>query len=98
LNNGSPTAQEKSEQIFFVQPKAHQFKFADVNKIAHTHPLKLIAFFEQCQATNKAAGVLEKIAKDKKQPKEKKTTHLPAAHSRESSYQQHHCHKYCDYH
>ncbi len=26
-----PTAQEKSEQIFFVQPKAHQNKFADLN-------------------------------------------------------------------
>jgi hypothetical protein len=59
-----PTAQEKSEQIFFVQPKAHQFKFADLNKMVPTDPLKLIAFFEQCQATNKAAGILEKIAKD----------------------------------
>jgi hypothetical protein len=37
-----------------------------------TDPLKLITFFEQCQASNKAVGVLEKIAKDKKQPKEKK--------------------------
>jgi hypothetical protein len=26
-----------------------------------TDPLKMIAFFEQCQATNKVAGVLEKI-------------------------------------
>ncbi len=33
----------------------------------------MIAFFEQCQATDKAAGILDKIAKDKKQPKEKKT-------------------------
>jgi hypothetical protein len=49
----------KSEQIFFVQPKAHQFKFADLNKTAPTEPLKLFAFFKQCQATNKAAGVLE---------------------------------------
>ena len=32
----------------------------------------MIAFFEQCQATDKAAGVLEKIAKDKKQPNEKR--------------------------
>jgi hypothetical protein len=31
----------------------------------------MITFFEQCQATNKAAGVFDKIAKDKKQPKEK---------------------------
>jgi hypothetical protein len=43
-----PTAQEKSEQIFFAQPKAHQFEFADLNKMVPTDPLKLIAFFEQC--------------------------------------------------
>jgi hypothetical protein len=34
----------------------------------------------------------------KKQPREKKTAHLPAARSHESSYQQHQCHKYCNYH
>jgi hypothetical protein len=78
-----PTAQEKSEQIFFAQPKAHQNKFADLNKMVPTNPLKMIAFFEQCQATDKAAGILKKIAKDKKQMKEKKTAHLPAAGSHE---------------
>ncbi len=57
-----PTAQEKSEQIFFAQPKAHQNKFVNLNKMVPTNPLKMIAFFEQCQATNKAAGILEKIA------------------------------------
>jgi hypothetical protein len=93
-----PTSQEKSEQIFFMQPKAHQFKFADMNKTVLTDPLKLIAFFEQCQAANKAADILEKIAKDKKQPKEKKMAQLPAARSGESSYQQHCCHKYNNYH
>jgi hypothetical protein len=31
----------------------------------------MITFFEQCQATDKTAGILKKIAKDK-QPKEKK--------------------------
>jgi hypothetical protein len=77
-----PTVQEKSEQIFFVQP---QFKFADLNKTVPTDLLKLIAFFEQCQATNKAAGILKKIAKDKKQPKKKKTAHLHAVHCRESA-------------
>jgi hypothetical protein len=60
-----PTAQEKSEQIFFAQPKAHQFKFADTKKTVPTDLLKLIAFFKQCQAANKVAGILEKIAKDK---------------------------------
>jgi hypothetical protein len=93
-----PMAQEKSEQIFFAQPKAHHFKFTDLNKTMPTDPLKLIAFFRQCQATDKTAGILKKITKDKKQPKEKKMANLPAARSRESSYQQHCGHKYCNYH
>jgi hypothetical protein len=59
-----PTAQEKIEQIFFVQPKMHQNKFVNMNKTVPTDLLKMIDFFEQCQATNKAAGIL------KKQPKE----------------------------
>ncbi len=71
-----PTAQEKSEKIFFAQPKVHQNKLTNLNKTVPTDLLKMIAFFEQCQATNKAAGVLKKIAKDK-QPKERKTTQLP---------------------
>ncbi len=54
-----PMAQEKSEQIFFVQPEAHQNKFANLNKTVPANPLRMIAFFEQCQATNKAAGILE---------------------------------------
>jgi hypothetical protein len=93
-----PTAQEKSEQIFFAQPKVHQFKFADTNKMVCMYLIKMITFFEQCQAADKAAGVLEKIAKDRKQPREKKMAHLPAGGSCESSYQQHHCHKYGNYH
>jgi hypothetical protein len=91
-----PTAQE-NEQIIFAQPKAHQNKFADLNKSVPTNPLKMIAFFKQCQATNKAAGVLKKIAKDK-QLKERKTAQLPVPRSRESSYRQHCSCKYCDYH
>jgi hypothetical protein len=93
-----PTAQEKSEQIFFVQPKAHQNKFANLNKTVLPNPLRMIAFFEQYQATNKVAGVLKKIAKDKKQPKERKTAHLPATRSHESSHCHHQSHKYPDYH
>jgi hypothetical protein len=92
-----PTAQEKSEKIFFAQPKAHQNKFADLNKMVPTEPLKMTAFLEQCQATNKVAGFLEKIAKDK-QPKERKTAQLPVAHSPESSYHQHCSCKYRDFH
>ncbi len=93
-----PTAQEKSEQIFLAQPKAHQNKFTNLNKTVPANPLRMIAFFEQCQATNKAAGVLEKIARDKKQLKEKSTAHVLTACSRGLSYKQHHCHKYWDYH
>jgi hypothetical protein len=74
-----PTAQEKSEQVFFVQPKVHQFKFADTNRTLPTNSLKLMVFFKQCQVANKAAGVLERIAKDKKQPQEKKMGPLPTA-------------------
>ncbi len=93
-----PMAQEKSEQIFFLQPKAHQNKFADLNETVPSNPLRTTAFFEQCQATNKSAGILDKIAKDKKQPKEKKTAQLPVARSCELSYRQHCSRKYCSYH
>jgi hypothetical protein len=92
-----PTAQEKSEQIFFTQPKSHQNKFADLNKMVPTDLLKMITFFKQCQATDKAAGILEKIAKDK-QPNQRKTAQLPVVRSRELSYCQHRSHKYCNYH
>ncbi len=61
-----PTMQEKSEQIFFPQPKAHQNKFANLNKMVPSNPLRIIALFEQCQAANKATGILDKITKDKK--------------------------------
>jgi hypothetical protein len=92
-----PLAQEKSEQIFFVQPKAHQNKFANLNKTVPTDPLKMIAFFKQYQATDKAAGILEKIAKDK-QPKKRKTAQLPVARSHESCYCQYCSRKYRGYH
>jgi hypothetical protein len=82
------TAQEKSEQVFFAQPKAHKNKSANLNKMVPTNLLKMIAFFKQCQATDKAAGILKKIAKDK-QPKERKTAQLFVARSRKSSHHQH---------
>jgi hypothetical protein len=67
-----------------------------LKKTVPIDPLKLITFFEQCQATDKAAGVLKKIAKKKKQLKEKKTAQLPATRRCESSYWQHCHHKYHD--
>ncbi len=51
--------QEKSKPIFFLQPRAHQFKFEDANKTVPMDPLKLIAFFKQCQAADIMAGILE---------------------------------------
>jgi hypothetical protein len=90
------TAQEKSKQFFFAQPKEHHYKFAETNKMVPMDPLWLIAFFKQCQTANKAAGILDKL-KEKKQPKEKKTAHLLVACSCDSSYRQHHSKKH-DYH
>jgi hypothetical protein len=91
-----PRLKRRVKKIF-TQPKAHQNKFANLKKIVPANPLRMIALFKQCQATNKAAG-LEKIAKDKKQPKKKSTAYVPTARSRELSYKQHRCHKYCNYH
>ena len=71
-----PMTQEKSKQIFLAQPKAHQFKFAETNKMVPTDPLWLVAYFEQCQTANKAASVLDKL-NEKKQPKEKKMANPP---------------------
>jgi hypothetical protein len=79
-------------------PKAHQNKFAGLNKMVPSNPLRMIAFFQQCQATNKMAGICDKIAKDKKQPKEKKTSHVPTTRSRESSYRQHRSRNYRNHH
>jgi hypothetical protein len=56
-----PTAQEKSEQIFFVQPKAHQNKFANLNKMVPANPLRMIAFFEQLQATTRRLAFLIRL-------------------------------------
>jgi hypothetical protein len=39
-----PTAQEKSKHIFFMQPKAHQYKFMETNKTVPMDSLWLIAF------------------------------------------------------
>jgi hypothetical protein len=93
-----PMAKEKSERIFFAQPKALQNKFTDLNEMVPADLIKLIAFFEQCETADKSSGVLKKVTKDKKQPKEKKTAHLPAANSRKLSYRQHPCHSYTNYH
>jgi hypothetical protein len=80
-------AQEKSKQIFLAQPNAHQYKFTETNKTLPTDLPWLIAFFEQCQTAAKAAGILDKI-KEKKQPKQKKTAHLPVTCSCDLSYWQ----------
>jgi hypothetical protein len=61
-----PMVQEKNKQILFAQSKVHQYKLREINKMLPVDLLWHIVFFEQCQAANKAAGVLEKI-KEKKQ-------------------------------
>jgi hypothetical protein len=44
-----PTVQEKSEQIFLAQPKAHQFKFVETNKMVPMDPLWLMTLFKAKQ-------------------------------------------------
>jgi hypothetical protein len=85
-----PTVQEKSKKIIFAQPKAHQNKFTETNKMVPMDLLWLLAFFKQCQTANKLVSVFDKI-KEKHQLKEKKTAYLTVACSRDSSYQQHCC-------
>jgi hypothetical protein len=50
----------------------HQFKFADLNKMAPTNPLKMIAFFEQCQATDKAVALLRRLPRTRSGQKRRK--------------------------
>jgi hypothetical protein len=88
-------AQEKSKQIFLVQPKAHQFRFAE-DKMVPTDPLCLVVFLGQCQPADKAVGVLDEL-KEKKRPKENKTAHFPVPCSCGSNYR-HHCCKNRLYH
>ncbi len=88
--------QEKAEQIFLVQPKAHQYKFVETNKTVPMDPLWLVALFEHCQTANKVLSVLDKL-KERIQPKEKEAAHLPVACSCGLNHW-HHCRKNHDYH
>jgi hypothetical protein len=67
-----PTAQEKSKQIFYAQPKAHQFMFTDLNKMVPTDTLELIAFFEQCQATNRGLAFSRRLPRTRSSRKRRK--------------------------
>jgi hypothetical protein len=71
-----PAAQEKSKQILFAQPKAHQNKFADLNKTVPTDPLKMIAFFEQCQATNNRLAFSRRLPRTSSQRRRKRLMFL----------------------
>jgi hypothetical protein len=65
-----------------VQPKAHQFKFADLNKMVPTDPLKLIVFSSSVKQPTRQLAFLRRLPRTRSSKKEKKTAHLPAAHSR----------------
>jgi hypothetical protein len=54
-------AQEKSEQIFFVQPKAHQNKFADLNKTVPADPLRMIAFLSSVKQPTRRLAFLRRL-------------------------------------
>jgi hypothetical protein len=66
-----PLECKKSEQIFFMQPKVHQFKFADSNKVVPTDPLKLIASFEQFKRPTEWLAFLRRLPRTKSSQKKR---------------------------
>ncbi len=66
-----PTAQEKSEQIFFALPKAHQNKFADLNKMVPTDPLKMIASLSSVKQPTRRLAFLRRLPRTISQRKGK---------------------------
>jgi hypothetical protein len=73
-----PTAQEKSEQIFFAQPKTHQFKFVDLNKMVPTDPLKLLLSSSSVkQPTRQLAFLRRSLRIRSSQKKRKQLSFLP---------------------
>jgi hypothetical protein len=67
-----PMAEEKGEQIFFAQPKANQFKFAETNKMVTTDLHRLIAFFKQCQAANILLAFLRRLTRTRSSQKRRR--------------------------
>jgi hypothetical protein len=56
-----PTAQEKSEQIFFAQPKAHQNKCADLNKMVPTNLLKMMLSLSSVKQLTRRLAFLRRL-------------------------------------
>jgi hypothetical protein len=66
-----PTAQEKSEQIFFAKPKGHQNKFADLNKMVPTDLLKMIVSLSSVRQPAKWLAFLRRLPRTSSQRKGK---------------------------
>jgi hypothetical protein len=67
-----PMAQEKIKQIFFAQPKAHQFKFADLNKtVPLTRSSSLLSSSSVKQPTKRLA-FLRRLPRIKSSQKKRK--------------------------
>ncbi len=91
-----PTAQEKSNHIFYAQPKAHQFKFAETNKLVSMALLWLIAFFKQnARQPIKQPASLTRSRRKSSQKRRRRLIFPSLAAA--ISYRQHHC-KNCNYH
>ncbi len=65
-------AQKKSGQIFFAQPKAHQFKFAETNKTVPTDLLKLIAFLSSVKRPTKRLVFLRRSPRTRSSQKRRR--------------------------
>ena len=57
------TAQEKCEEVFFQQPKAHQGKYAEKHEDVEDDQDKLRVFFNGCMTADKNDGTFAKIMK-----------------------------------
>jgi hypothetical protein len=67
-----PTAQEKSKLIFLGQPKAHQFKLAETNKMVPTDPFQLVAFLSSVRLPMKQPASLTSSRRRSSQRKRRK--------------------------
>jgi hypothetical protein len=62
-----PTVQEKSEYIFLMQPKAHQYKFTETNKTVPMDLFWFIAFLSSVRLPMKWLGSLTRSRRKSRQ-------------------------------
>ena len=69
-----PTKQEKIEQIFSLMPKKYQQKYAEMHKKLPNDHIPPDHFFELCQNSDHASGILNYLQKEIKEKALKKSS------------------------